>query len=392
MDGFVQTAAMFGTKYGSINNCFKTSDEEGFVTVPDGIAHYLEHKLFENEDCDVFDLYARTGADANAMTGFESTVYLFTCTENYLESLKILLDFVRKPYFTQENVDKERGIISQEIKMTMDVPKRKCFFNLLNAMYCVHPVKIDIAGTDDSIAEITPELLYKCYDAFYNLSNMALAVAGSFDENEVISICDEMLGENEGRAPEVRFPDEPYNVCKRYTEEKFSVGLPIFSVGFKVKPYDDSVIVKKEVEADLALSLLAGKTSPLFKQLTDEGLVTKKLSCEIFSGDGYFSLILSGESAQPQKVVELILQAVKTAKKEGFDEETFELLKKAEYGHTVRGMNNPESYAENMLAFYFHGLDAFEVERCLAKVTKRDIEEALDEFFDESNYSVSVIK
>lgn len=392
MKNFVQTVAMFGTNYGSINNCFKTSADNDFITVPDGIAHYLEHKLFENEDCDVFELYAQTGADGNAMTGFENTIYLFSCTENYAESLKILLEFVQKPYFTQENVDKEQGIIAQEIKMTMDLPKRRCFFNLLSAMYHDHPVKIDIAGTEESIAQITPDLLYRCYNAFYNLNNMALAVAGNLNEKEVIAICDECLKPCEDMNLEVRFPEEPLTVVERRVEEQFAVGVPIFSIGFKCTPFDDDNIVKKEVEADFLLSLLAGRMSPLFKSLTDEGLVSGELGREVFDGNGFFSLILSGESEKPESVLERVLEYIEKARREGLDREVFELLKKAEYGSVIRSMNNPENYAENMLALHFHGLDAFEVERRLAEITFEDVTDALNEFFKEDNYSISIIR
>jgi predicted Zn-dependent peptidase len=392
MKDFVQTFAMFGTNYGSINNCFKTSDDEDFITVPEGIAHYLEHKLFENEDTDVFELYAQTGADGNAMTGFESTVYLFSCTENYKESLRILLDFVQKPYFTKENVEKEQGIIAQEIKMTMDLPKRKCFFNLLQAMFHNHPVKDDIAGTVDSIAEITPELLYKCYGAFYNLHNMVLSIAGNIDENEVIAICDEYLKPCEDMNLEVKFPEEPYEVVEKKKEEHFDVGVPIFNIGFKCKPYPNEILVKKEVEADLLLSLLADKMSPLHKRLMDEELITGELGREVFDGKGYFTLIFSGESKNPEAVLEIILEYIENARKNGLDREVFELLKKAEYGSSVRDMNYPDGYAEDMMSFYFYGLDAFEFERRVAEVTFEDVTNALDEFFSGGNCSISIIR
>ncbi len=393
MKGYVQTSAMFGTNYGSINNCFRTNEDSDFIKVPDGIAHYLEHKLFENEDTDVFELYARTGADCNAMTGFENTIYLFNCTENYQDSLRILLNFVQNPYFTQENVDKERGIIEQEIKMTMDLPKRRCFFNLLNAMYHAHPIKIDIAGTVGSIQEITPELLYECYNAFYNLHNMALAVAGNFDEKEVIAICDEVLKPCADNAKlEVSFPDEPESVVESRVEEEFKVGVPIFSIGFKCKDIEKNEIVKKEVTADILLSLIAGVVSPLYKELLKEGLVTAELESEVFDADGVFSLIISGESEDPDRVLERLIAHIDKLKKEGIDKEAFELMKKVSFGATIRNMTNPESYAENMLAFHFHGLDAYEIERRLAEVTFEDITEGLNEFFDKEKCSLSIIR
>ena len=178
MEGYSTTEAMFGTKYGSINTQFKTAADKDYCTVPEGIAHFLEHKLFENEDCDVFDLYAKTGANANAFTSFDKTCYFFSCSDNFKASLEILLSFVQSPYFTPESVAKEQGIIGQEIRMCDDDPGWRVFFNMLCGLYQKHPVRIDIAGTIESIAEITDDLLYRCYRTFYNLHNMVLAVAG----------------------------------------------------------------------------------------------------------------------------------------------------------------------------------------------------------------------
>ena len=392
MEGFVQTTAMFAANYGSIDNCFKTADDEVFITVPDGIAHYLEHKLFENEDSSVFEQYAQTGADGNAMTGFEDTTYLFSCTENYAESLKILLDFVQKPYFTQENVDKERGIIGQEIQMTMDIPKRRVFFKLLEAMYHNHPVRIDIAGTQETIEKITPELLYKCYGAFYNLHNMVLSVAGNIDVDEIIGICDEYLKPCEDKKLEVSFPDEPLNVAQEKIEESFGVGVPIFSIGFKCKAYSDDVLLKREVEASILLAMLAGRMSPLFKCLNDEGLINDELETEVFDGRGFFSLIISGESSEPERVCEQIKKAIEQARTDGLDRETFELIKRAEFGSAMRSGNHPESRARNMLSYYFHGMDAYENERCIATVTFEDVTNALNELFGEGRTTISILR
>ena len=193
MDGFSTTQAMFGTKYGSINTQFKTASDNNYCTVPEGIAHFLEHKLFENEDCDVFDLYAKTGANANAYTSFDKTCYFFSCSDHFQESLEILLSFVQSPYFTPESVAKEQGIIGQEIRMCDDDPGWRVLFNMLCGLYQKHPVRIDIAGTIDSIAQITDELLYRCYRTFYNLHNMVLAVAGNCKVDEVLEVADRLL-------------------------------------------------------------------------------------------------------------------------------------------------------------------------------------------------------
>ena len=194
---YTSTYAVFGTKYGSIDTRFKRSDTESFTEIPAGTAHFLEHKLFESEELDAFQRYAKTGASANAYTSFDRTCYLFACTGHFKENFEILLDFVRHPYFTEATVQKEQGIIGQEIDMYKDSPEWECLFNLLECLYHKHPVKIDIAGTKESIAEITAEMLFSCYETFYNLSNMALAVAGKTTVEEVLEIADRLLESDE---------------------------------------------------------------------------------------------------------------------------------------------------------------------------------------------------
>lgn len=392
MEGYMFTSAMFSTDYGSINNCFKTDEEQDFITVPDGIAHYLEHKLFENEDTDVFELYARTGADANAMTGYENTTYLFTCTDNFYDSLRILLDFVQKPYFTEENVQKEQGIIQQEIRMTYDIPRRRCFHELLTAMYSEHPVKIDIVGTEGSIAQITPELLYKCYHAFYDLNNMVLSVAGNFEIDKLIEVCDEMLRPCEDKHLEVRLPEEPPEIVSPRVETNMELGMPIFTIGFKCPAYSGMERLEKESAAYFALNLLAGSMSPLHKRLTEEHLVAGGLGRQFFVGKGYFALLFDGESEQPDRVAELILEAADEVRKNGFDKEEFELLKKAEFGDLIKGLDNPEACTDGMLSSYFNGLDMFAEERVVEKVTIEDVQQALDEFIRADRMSISVVK
>ena len=392
MEDYAQTYALFSTRYGSINRCFRTSDDEEFVTVPDGIAHYLEHKLFENEDCAAFELYAKTGANANAYTGFERTAYLFSCSENYLNSLKILIDLVQNPYFTQENVDKERGIIAQEIRMSNDIPRRRLFFNMLDAMYFEHPIKTDIAGTEESIEQITPELLYKCYNAFYDLNNMVLAIAGNLDIDDVIKLCDETVKPSKDIKVETKFPDEPDGVVKDRIEENFSVGVPMFQIGFKCKPLDPEKLFKMEMVADIMLNLLAGKSSELYRRLTDKQLMQLELSREVFSGNGYFSLILSGESVDPDAVLAEVWECIDIAAEQGFDEHTFELIKKADYGTMVQLLGYAETCAEDMTLTYFSGKKCFDLEETLASVTLDDVNAAVKELFARDRYTISVLR
>ena len=228
MEGFSTAYAMFAAKVGSIDTTFKTQKEEDFVEVPAGIAHFLEHKMFECEDGDAFAKYAKTGASANAYTSFDRTAYLFSCSDNFRESMEILLDFVTKPYFTPETVQKEQGIIGQEIRMYDDDPGWRSLFNLLGALYHVNPVKLDIAGTTDSIAQITSDLLYRCYHTFYNLRNMVLVVAGNFQPEVVLELADKVLKKGEDITVQWRRADEPAPVVAHYVEQALPVSTPLF--------------------------------------------------------------------------------------------------------------------------------------------------------------------
>ena len=268
-EGYNTAYGIFGTPFGSIYNHFTVNGEE--VKVPDGIAHYLEHKLFESEEGDAFTLYASTGANANAYTSFEKTCYLFSCTNQFERCLEILLDFVRSPYFTEETVAKEQGIIAQEIKMYEDSPEWRVMFNMLEGMYENHPVRLDIAGTVESIAEITPDSLYKCYNTYYNLHNMALCVAGKVTPEEVLAICDKVLKPQERAEVVTHFPEEPYKVVKSYTEQILPVAMPMFNLGFKSKGVRST---EEDIAyTDILLFLLASSTSDMYRELMDKGLI-----------------------------------------------------------------------------------------------------------------------
>ncbi len=372
MQGFSSVYALFGTKYGSVNTTFKLAADEKYTEVPNGIAHFLEHKLFENEDCGVFELFAATGAQCNAYTSFDKTCYLFSCTKNYTENLRILLDFVQKPYFTKENVDKEQGIIGQEICMTNDNPEWRVFFNMLRGMYHNHPVQIDIAGTQESIAQIDADLLYKCYDTFYNLNNMTLSIAGNIKADEILAICDEMLRPCEDKGLETVFPDEPETVVQAEITEKNAVGASIFHLGFKCRP-DKENFLKKEMTASLATSYLTDASSEMYNRLLSEEIINATFGGEVFAGDGFFSVILSGESEYPHKVKEAVLAEIQRISAEGIDEKIFSRIKKATYGDLVRQLCNVTAMASAMLNTHMAGFRPFDVVDIVSELTAEDI-------------------
>lgn len=392
MDGFSTTEALFGTKYGSINTRFKTNKDADFVDVPEGIAHFLEHKLFENEDCDVFELYAKTGANANAYTSFDKTCYLFSCSDKYKESLEILLSFVQKPYFTDATVQKEQGIIGQEIRMCDDNPDWRVFFNLLRALYKNHPVRIDIAGTVESIAKIDADLLYRCYNTFYNLNNMVLSIAGNVKVDEVLEIADKYLKPCEDIKLETAFPKEPEEINQREVVQKLPVGMPLFNIGFKAKPRSVKELVRNEMLASIALSLIAGSTSPLYKEMFDDGLINSSFFSEVFTGDGYFVNILGGESKNPEEVFRKVIAEIERVKVDGLDKERFDIIKKSKYGQIIRSFNNVEACASLMLNSHFIGVDAFETLETLAAIKLEDVQDSLSELFDTSKAAISIIK
>jgi predicted Zn-dependent peptidase len=267
-EGYSSAYAVFGVKYGSIDTAVKNASGE-FETIPEGTAHFLEHKLFESEDLNAFERFAKTGASANAYTSFEKTAYLFKGSEKIEESLEILLDFVQNPYFTQQTVEKEQGIIGQEIRMYQDLPDWQVMFNLLKALYSKHPVRIDIAGTQDSIAQIDADLLYRLYDNFYNPGNMVLSVVGGIEPEKVAEIVENNIKKAEGSECERKFEKEDSAPVQNYIEEKLSVAQKQFMLGFKEDISEPLLSLEDEIASQIMLEAVAGKSSPLFKKLLD---------------------------------------------------------------------------------------------------------------------------
>lgn len=390
-EGYKSTYAIFGTKYGSVNTRFKIDGGEE-ITVPDGIAHYLEHKLFESEDGDAFARYAATGANANAYTSFDKTCYLFSCTEKFEESLEILLDFVQSPYFTAETVAKEQGIIGQEIKMYDDSPEWRVMFNALIGMYHKHPVRIDIAGTVESIAEITAEKLYECYNSFYNLHNMVLCIAGNTTVEKVLSVADRMLKPCEKHKIENIFEEEPYEVAQPYIEQKFPVTIPLFTLGFKENVSGESSTTKQLALTDILLFMIASSSSELYNKLLDEGLINATFYYEHQEGPHYSAVVFGGESRNPKKTAEVIKDAIRAFKSNGIDKSEFELAKRAIYGDTIASFNSTEGIANTLVDMHFTGREIFSYLDFIAEATVEEAQLRLTELLDPDNCTLSVVK
>ena len=383
--------AMFGTKYGSVDTCFRIKGEKDYTQVPEGIAHFLEHKLFESEELDAFERFAKTGASANAFTSFDRTCYLFQCSEKFNENLEILLDFVKAPYFTEETVQKEQGIIGQEIRMYQDDPDWQVLFNLLRGIYHNHPVRIDIAGTIESIAQINADLLYSCYKTFYNNSNMALAVAGNVKKDEVIAIADKVLKKEEPVYFEQIIPEEPETVVTDYTQEDMGVDMPKFAIGFKTKAVAENT-ARDTLVTNLALDVVLGKVSPLYSALLEQGLINSSFSTEYFTGRGFSCLLVSGESTKPEKVRDEIINQAEKLKQKGISDEDFEVSLKRLYGKGVFFFNDTDSLSSNLVDCYFNGYGLFDSIDLYKSVTKDEVEQAIKEKFNKDRCCLSVIK
>lgn len=390
-EGYSTSYAMFGTKYGSIDTRFRRSDESEFTTVPEGIAHFLEHKLFESEELDAFERYAKTGASANAYTSFERTCYLFACSGNFKASLEILLDFVQNPYFTPQTVEKEQGIIGQEIRMYQDVPDWQVMFNVLRAMYENNPVRIDIAGTVESIAEITDELLYRCYNTFYNLHNMVLAIAGNVTVEDVLEVADKYLKPAEPLEIERNFPQESPEVCTDYIEEKLSVATPVFMLGFKESYETPERTLKEQLETAVLLEIIAGNTSPLYRTLFEKELINTRFGSEYFCGYGFASVLFSGESKDPKAVAEAVKDEIKRVKIDGIDEKAFERVRRKLYGQCVMQYNDVEDLANALVTSHFMGYGLFDEVDILKNMTCEDVMKRLESQLDEKYSTLSVV-
>ena len=391
MKGYSTAYALFATRCGSIDDSFSIGDGE-MVQVPNGIAHFLEHKLFESEEGDAFEQYAKTGASANAYTSFDRTAYLFGCTDRFRESLEILLNLVTTPYFTEQTVKKEQGIIGQEIRMYDDDPDWRVYFNLLGALYQEHPIRIDIAGTVESIAGISADLLYRCYNAFYNLNNMVLSIAGNFEIKDVVEACDKILKPAAPVRVSTREVQEPDEIRTRRVEQTLEVAAPLFQIGFKgrAKSYRENILA--QVTGELVCDLIAGESTALYRELYDEGLINAVFDTEVMAGPNYPVNIFSGESRDPDAVFARLTDGVRALQERGILEEDFERARRAAYGRYVGIYGNVESMAGMMVLAKLADFGAYEPLDLLGELTLNDAQAFLRENFDTERCALSVVR
>ncbi len=384
---FSTAYAVFGTRYGSFDNVFMLKGDGAFSVVPEGIAHFLEHKMFESEDGhDSFEDFAEAGADANAYTSTDRTAYLFSCTDGFYRCLEILLKMVTTPVFTEENVKKEQGIIGQEIKMCLDRPSNVLYYNLMKAMYKENPVKIQIAGTVESIAEITPELLYKCYNVFYGMSNMALCIAGDVDENKIMEIVDKVIPvKTDGEIVRGEINEIP-SCAEPQISVKMEVAKPLFKIGIKdvCGTPDDSAAAAILAEA------IFGESSEFFTSLYEEGLISSYSSYSEYGRTACY-LALGGDSDNPDEVFKRFCEYAEWIVKNGVPVEEFERAKRVLYAEIMRSFDASESIAEGMFdAFLVSGNFLGQAEE-YAAVTYEEITALANRILKKEQYAISTV-
>ena len=393
--GYSKKYATFATHYGSINNEFIIPCEENVTRVPDGIAHFLEHKLFEQKDGSVMDKFSKLGSNPNAYTSFSQTVYLFSCTDKFSENFQLLLDYVQNPYITEESVEKEKGIIGQEIRMYEDDPNWRSFFNLLGAFYKSHPVKIDIAGTIESISKINREILYKCYNTFYHPSNMIICVVGDLEPESVFEQVEKNIKYSESLGEIKRiFPEEISSLNKDYVEQFLAVSTPLFQMGFKDDPTGLSGLesLKREVAVKILLEMIMGKSSALYNELYSQGLINNTLEFDYNIEENYAFSMFGGESQDPFKVKDYISGKIEELHKTGLDRESYERIRKAVKGRFLRRFNSVENISHLFISVYFRGVNVFDYLDVYDKMNFEYINEIFSKHFNLNNLALSVVK
>ena len=390
--GATRKMAYFVTDFGSIHRQFRL-DGEGY-TVSAGIAHYLEHKMFDLPGRDVSAELAELGANVNAFTSYDMTAYYFTCTEHFEECLDLLLEFVSTPYFTQESVEKERGIIDQEIGMNVDAPESVIFERLMEGMYRHHDIRTPILGTSETIRQITPESLALCHRAFYTPSNMVLCVVGDVELEQVAAIARKRLGDEPGAVAEkLRCWDEDMTCPEAYHLERMEVAMPTFQLGFKCEPIGSGWdAIAQEVIGDLAAEALFGESSELYLRLYEQALIDQSFGGGFETVDGCAMLTCGGDSHDPKAVRTAILDQARKIVREGVDEVAFRRMKRSAMGRRIRDLDSFDSTCFRLCAYHFSDFDYFDFPAVYEAVEAEQVRQFLDRVVREERCSMSVIE
>lgn len=381
-----------GPRFGSIDNKFIIPGKTEETVLPDGVAHFLEHKMFEQKSgINSLDTLTAIGVNANAYTTNDHTAYLYEATDNFYDALDEYMDYIQNPYYTDENVEKEKGIIAQEIKMYEDYPEWQVYLNALKCMYKELPIRLDIAGTVESISHITKEMLYDCYNSFYTPSNIAMVICGDFEPEKILEEIKKRVTIKENKElPKRIYPKEQEEVNEKEMIVQMELSNPIFGIGFKDKVEDN--MVKKHIAIEIILNTLFGKSSKLYKELTDDNTLLGTLDLEYEYSREYAFVLITGQSREPKKVYERINKEIENAIKNGLNAEDFERNKKKIYGDYITEYNSVEDTARMFLADYFKGVNSFDYLEEYTNVTKEYAEEILKEVLDLNKEVLSIVE
>ena len=388
--GFQKKLAYFVTDFGSIHTRFRLDGQE--YRVPDGVAHFLEHKMFDLPRGEVTAEFAAMGANPNAFTSYDMTAYYFSGAEEFQKNLELLLEFVSVPYFTPESVAKEQGIIGLEIDMVYDSPESRVFENLMEIMYSVHPVRIPILGTRQTIAEITPEVLYRCHQAFYRPENMMLCVVGDVDAQAIRDTAARLLPQDPPHTVEKETWQEPMTVLQPEITCKMEVAMPMFQLGFKCQPQSrGEAAVRQEMVGDLAAEALFGESSALYLELYGKGLIDSSFGGGFESLQGMAMLTCSGDSDDPWAVRDAILTRAQQLVEEGVQEGDFLRMKRSALGRRIKDLDSFNSTCFRLCAYRFTGFDYMEFSRVFQDIRESELREFLSQVVQQERCCLSVI-
>ena len=385
---------IWGTHFGSIDNRFIMPQTGEEVFIPDGVAHFLEHKMFEQPDgSNSLDTLMALGLDANAYTTNDHTAYLFECTDHFYDGLDELMDYVQHPYFTDENVEKEKGIIGQEINMYDDDPGWQLYMNIMDCLYKENPIKLDIAGSIESISKITPDVLYKCYNTFYHPSNMIMVLCGNFEPEKLLEEVKKRLLPKENQSEIKRiYPPKEDNINKTEKTTNMEVSTPMFMIGYKDIENRQENRIQKHIAIEILLNMIIGKSSDLYQELYENGALLSQPDLDYEWSSQYAHILISGFSKTPELVKQKIDETIQKMKDNGLNKEHFNRIKKKIYGDYVIEYNSISDIGRMFLADSIKNINSFDYIEEFETVTKEYAEAVLNDIFKIENEAISIIK
>ena len=395
-EGFSKKIGLFGTKYGSLINDFVDITTGKRIKVPDGIAHFLEHKLFEKEGANALDLFSKMGVSSNAYTSFDQTVFYFETIDKFKESIEMLVKLIKEPYFTDENVEKEQGIIGQEIGMYDDDPDFSVYFNALRAMYINHPIRIDIAGTVETISHINKELLYTCYNTFYSPQNMFFIVVGDVDVEETIDLIEKNINKYEkellNKSEIQKFvKDEPKEINTKEIVKKMDIYMPLLCIGYKLNVVNEYENLKRQIICEIISDLYFSKISDFYEKEYKKGIISDEISFDYEGTDNFSHVIISSSSIKIDILIQDLLEYLEEIKQKDIDESKFKLIKKKKIGYTEFSADNLNSSYRRIIEHALYGEEMYSDIKILNEITANDIKEFLS-ILSEEKQVISIVR